>query len=658
MKKMGFQRKISFIFVAMSLVAMVICGVVSYFFINNLLRKEIDLSLEKQISNVNASIRIAVNSALTRQDKIMDLWGQPAIKRISVDFQNPTQHEVENQVDHSKQAIELNKFMIDGTVLNSHQFVDQLAEASGNTVTLMSLTPQGLVRVSTSLKKANGDRAVWTMVPKESPVVQAIAEGKRFSGLAYVLDRVFITSYEPIKINGKVVGALFLGSPEVAVDKIKEHLKAEKILETGYFYILDSKANFVLHPSKEGENVFNATDLDGHLIFQDILKKQNGMIEYRWLNAQTKLPQNKIAVFQTFPELGWTVAASLNSEEAFAPLESLKKTMFVIVGFLAVLMTIASFLVGRPMAQQLTGLENSISNSVELCAHNSANVNEVSQTLASAATQQASALQETVSALEEVRATVQMNLASTQTASKAAESLVEISEQTKEALSTLGEAINNISVGNNQFSEKVTQSYDEIEKILGLISEIEQKTKLINEIVFQTKLLSFNASVEAARAGESGKGFAVVAEEIGRLATLSGQSAEEIQTTLQQNRGSVISIIQKAKQQVQGLLEESSEKVSVGVDLTEQCQGHFEKMKLDVDEVTNLVQKVSVASEEQAKAIDEISKAMLEIDMLTQKNASLAQESNTLATDLKNNSVQLDSASHDLKNFIKGAAAA
>ena len=103
---------------------------------------------------------------------------------------------------------------------------------------------------------------------------------------------------------------------------------------------------------------------------------------------------------------------------------------------------------------------------------------------------------------------------------------------------------------------------------------------------------------------------------------------------------------------------ESSEKVSVGVDLTEQCQGHFEKMKLDVDEVTNLVQKVSVASEEQAKAIDEISKAMLEIDMLTQKNASLAQESNTLATDLKNNSVQLDSASHDLKNFIKGAAAA
>lgn len=658
MRKIGFQRKLSFSFVAMSLLGMIVCAGVSYYFMYNLIRKEIYSSLESRISSVNSTVKIATDSAVARQVEMMDQWAPSVLKRISVDSRGSSQYEVENQVDHSKLSVEMSRFIIDGTLLSSHQFVDQLSLDSSKAVTLMALTPQGLVRVSTSLKKANGERAIMTLVPNDSPVTQSISQGKRYSGLAEVLGEIYVTSYEPIIVNNKVVGALFLGSPEVAIDKIKEYLKEEKILETGYFYILDNKGNFVLHPSKEGENVLNTADLNGRMIFQDILKEKNGMIEYKWLNAQTQSPQDKIAVFQKFPTLEWTIAASLNSQEAFATLNTLQLTMFGIVMGLTIFMTIISFLVGKPMAEDLMHLEHSISHSVQACTENSVNVNEVSQTLATAATQQAAALQETVSALEEVRTTVQSNLSWTKNASTATENLSQISEQTQEALLKLSTAIEQINSSNTDFSAKVNQSYDEIGKILNLISEIEQKTNVINEIVFQTKLLSFNASVEAARAGEAGKGFAVVADEIGRLASLSGKSAEEIRSTLQHNRSSVIQIIQTAKDQVQGLLQDSTEKVSAGVHLTEQCQGHFHKMKADVDEVATLVQKVTSASDEQAKAIEEISKAMYEIDVVTQKSASLAQESNDLATDLRANSSELDTASSELKHFLKGSAAA
>ena len=104
----------------------------------------------------------------------------------------------------------------------------------------------------------------------------------------------------------------------------------------------------------------------------------------------------------------------------------------------------------------------------------------------------------------------------------------EIHGKTKEASSETFQVYDSIRVTSNEAIEKAK----EVEKINGLASTIK-------EIAEETNLLALNASIEGARAGEQGKGFAVVAGEIGKLASQSTDTSEDIVTIVNQVNVSV-----------------------------------------------------------------------------------------------------------------------
>src|SRR6202007_2185187 len=117
---------------------------------------------------------------------------------------------------------------------------------------------------------------------------------------------------------------------------------------------------------------------------------------------------------------------------------------------------------------------------------------------------------------------------------------------------------------NDHVMDQIKQSNEKVADIVKVISEIGNKTKVINDIVFQTKLLSFNASVEAARAGEHGRGFAGVCRGVGNLAEMSGKSAKEISSLLEESVSRVETMVAETRQTVAGLMNRSRSIVETG----------------------------------------------------------------------------------------------
>ena len=93
-------------------------------------------------------------------------------------------------------------------------------------------------------------------------------------GCAFVVNRWYVTAYEPIRVEGKVAGALFVGVPEESAVSLRRQIMDIVVGETGYVYVLDPKGNYVIsHQGKrDGENVWEAKDTDGNLFIQDAVK--------------------------------------------------------------------------------------------------------------------------------------------------------------------------------------------------------------------------------------------------------------------------------------------------------------------------------------------------------------------------------------------------
>jgi methyl-accepting chemotaxis protein len=252
---------------------------------------------------------------------------------------------------------------------------------------------------------------------------------------------------------------------------------------------------------------------------------------------------------------------------------------------------------------------------------------EVSTKLSEAATQQAASLQETVASINEISAMIANNADSALSSAATSQKSQQAAQKGKEKAELMLKSINDISSGNDEIIQQMQNSNKEISEIVKVIEDISEKTKIINEIVFQTKLLSFNASVEAARAGEHGKGFAVVAEEVGNLASMSGNAATQITDMLNLSTKKVNEIVEGTKNLLENLIKQSKERVDFATTTAKDCATSLDEILLNVSSVNDMVKEISTASQEQSTGVNEVNITMTELDHLTQSNSGIALES-------------------------------
>ena len=254
-----------------------------------------------------------------------------------------------------------------GAVLLNGRFdeVDRFSAAAKAVATVFARKGDDFLRISTSLKKESGERAVGTLLGREHPAYARIMAGEAFVGNAKLFGKDYYTSYRPIKDPaGTVIGILFVGLDISAeLDALKRQIKNVRVGDSGYFFALDAKPGkdqgmALIHPAKEGQVIIGAKDPSGREFIREMIEKKHGEIAYPWTNSAAESARQKFAVFETFEDWGWLIAGGTYLDEFDALANGLKHLLIgvsLIVGLLLVgiIVWLIRRLVYRPLHDQV-----------------------------------------------------------------------------------------------------------------------------------------------------------------------------------------------------------------------------------------------------------------------------------------------------------------
>ncbi|WP_040314715.1 methyl-accepting chemotaxis protein [Bacteriovorax sp. BAL6_X] len=308
------------------------------------------------------------------------------------------------------------------------------------------------------------------------------------------------------------------------------------------------------------------------------------------------------------------------------------------------------------MARRIDGRINNIVESISNEGQNLENVSNTfknkSVALSSISEQLSAAATETSSSLHEISQMIKSNTDGSNNVASLIQKSQELVTDGVKSLGDLGRGVKDVENSTTTLANTVEKSNSELNEIVKVFEEINVKTQVINDIVFQTKLLSFNASVEAARAGENGKGFSVVAEEVGNLAKMSGESADEISKLLVDSLKKVTDIVDVSSRDVNESLNLSRDKINKSVEISNQCQEVFTQVLRNFDEVSANSNEVANASKEQLIGVEEVSKAMQEISSSASLTSQSAHDLNTASSELSQAVNHIGEDITDLKGLI------
>lgn len=178
----------------------------------------------------------------------------------------------------------------------------------------------------------------------------------------------------------------------------------------------------------------------------------------------------------------------------------------------------------------------------------------------------------------------------------------------------------------NDGNEAVHTLVNSMDRIRAGSEEIAEISNAIQSIAFQTNILALNASVEAAQAGSHGKGFAVVADEVRKLAQRSDSLARDI------------------KAQIENAVCE----VNDGVSHAQQAGSTMERIVDAVQQVTDIMDEIAIASREQSLGIDQVRTAVVHMDQVTQQNVHLVAGAASSAAALE---IQADELMTSVESF-------
>ncbi|WP_411868427.1 response regulator [Vulcanococcus limneticus] len=146
--------------------------------------------------------------------------------------------------------------------------VDAVVERMGGTASLFVRRGDRFIRVATTVRQIDGQRAIGTELNPRGDAIRALRSGRSFTGVAEIFGEPYFTTYEPIRDrSGAVIGAWYTGYRIDTLAVIGRSVNSSRILDRGFVALLDSRGQRRFHsahvPRGQAEALVDSSDRPG-----------------------------------------------------------------------------------------------------------------------------------------------------------------------------------------------------------------------------------------------------------------------------------------------------------------------------------------------------------------------------------------------------------